>query len=78
MKEFIEVLGYKKEFLIYDSADQVALIKQVLKELNIDEKEYGAKKIAGYISNAKNSLVTPEGYASLVDSHFKEIVQAVY
>lgn len=78
LKEFIEKIGYKKEFLIYDTSDQISLLKQILKEMNIDEKEYSSRKIGGYISNAKNALISPENYGSLVDSNFKEVVHDVY
>lgn len=78
LKEFIDRIGYKKEFLIYDTSDQKALLKQCLKELNIEEKEYPVRKIWAYISNAKNSLIWPEEYGKMVDTHFKEIVKEVY
>lgn len=78
LKEFIEVLGYKKDFVIYDSSDSLSLVKQIWKEMQLEEKEYPPKKIHSYISNAKNSLISPAQYATQVDSHFKEIVHEVY
>lgn len=78
LKEFIEVLGYKKDFVIYDSSDSLSLVKNIAKEMQLEEKEYPPRKIHSYISNAKNSLISPAQYAMQVDSTFKEIVRDVY
>ncbi|MDD4151025.1 MAG: UvrD-helicase domain-containing protein, partial [Candidatus Gracilibacteria bacterium] len=79
LKENIERLGYKKDFVIYDESDKISVIKNIAKEeLNLDEKMYPARQIAYMISNAKNSLITPSAYSSYVDSKFKEIVGEVY
>jgi DNA helicase II / ATP-dependent DNA helicase PcrA len=78
LKEYIEILGYKKDFIIYDTADSVSLVKQIVREMSIEEKEFPPKKIHSYISTAKNSLLTPAQYEQYVDSSFKEIVRDVY
>lgn len=46
--------------------------------MQLEEKEYPPRKIHSYISNAKNSLISPAQYATQVDSHLKEIVHEVY
>ncbi|WP_172613529.1 DNA helicase PcrA [Moorella sp. E306M] len=56
------LLGYRSNFTIYDTDDQQALIREVLKELNLDEKKFPPRSVAHVISNAKNSLQTPEQY----------------
>jgi len=59
LKENIESLGYKKDFVIYDESDKISMIKNIAKEeMNLDEKMYPARQIAYMISNAKNSLIT--------------------
>ena len=68
----------KKDFIIYDSSDSLSLLKQILKEKNIEDKEFPARKIQTYISNAKNNLISPQAYESLVDSRFKEVVKDIY
>ncbi|MDD5213084.1 MAG: UvrD-helicase domain-containing protein [Candidatus Gracilibacteria bacterium] len=79
LKENIESLGYKKDFVIYDESDKISMIKNIAKEeMNLDEKMYPARQIAYNISAAKNSLITPSAYSSYVDSKFKEIVGEVY
>ena len=60
----IEALGiYKKNFVIYDTSDAQTLIKKCLKELNLDEKQYAPYAVQSAISNAKNMMLTPEGFA---------------
>ncbi|NUJ97861.1 UvrD-helicase domain-containing protein [Candidatus Gracilibacteria bacterium] len=78
LKEYIEILDYKKDFIIYDTADSVSLIKQILREMKFEEKEFPPRKIQTYISTAKNSLLTPSQYEQYVDSSFKEVVRDVY
>ena len=79
LKENIESLGYKKDFVIYDESDKISVIKSIAKEeLNLDEKMYPARQIAYMISSAKNALISPSAYSTYVDSKFKEIVWEVY
>ena len=69
----------KKDFVIYDESDKLSVLKNIMKnELLLDEKEYPARQIAFYISNAKNSLVTAKWYEKEVDSALKEVVFKVY
>nr|WP_156271655.1 DNA helicase PcrA [Moorella glycerini] len=56
------LLGYRPNFTIYDTDDQQAVIREVLKELNLDEKKFPPRSVAHVISNAKNSLQAPEQY----------------
>jgi DNA helicase II / ATP-dependent DNA helicase PcrA len=59
-----ERLGYKPSFTIYDSSDSKSLIRNIIKELNLDDNIYKPGAIASRISAAKNSLVTSGMYAS--------------
>lgn len=56
-------LGYPSHFSIYDSDDSKSLIKQIVKELRLDDKVYKPSIILGRISHAKNRLITPDVYA---------------
>ncbi len=62
-----EKIGYTKNFTIYDSSDSNSLIKSIVKELKLDEKQYKHSTIHGRISHAKNNLITPEAYKSNID-----------
>lgn len=57
-----ETLGYPSSFSIYDTNDSVALIKHVMKDLDIDEKTFQPKSVLAEISSAKDALVLPEEY----------------
>ncbi|HTZ05191.1 MAG TPA: UvrD-helicase domain-containing protein [Gaiellaceae bacterium] len=71
-------LGYKTNFTIYDSADQVRLTKQCLEELDRDPKRFTPRGIHSQISNAKNQLVSPAEYAERVASFYDQTVADVY
>ncbi|WP_312653475.1 DNA helicase PcrA [Proteiniclasticum sp.] len=71
LRREIDVMGYKKDFTIYDSYDQKSLMKQVTKELNIDEKDITDKEIIGQISTAKNLLIEPLDYKKKNEYHFR-------
>ncbi|KRM80021.1 ATP-dependent DNA helicase PcrA [Lapidilactobacillus dextrinicus DSM 20335] len=75
-----EKIGYAKTFTIADPAEQLTLIKRILKQLNLDPKKYDPKGILGQISNAKNELKTPEQYETEFGSApgFEKIVAQVY
>ena len=55
-------IGFTSNFTIYDSADSKSLIKKIVKELKLDEEHYKPGDVSSRISNAKNNLVTPQGY----------------
>lgn len=56
------LLGYRPNFVIYDTDDQQAALKEVLKELDLDDKKYPPRSLAQVISMAKNDLKTPERF----------------
>jgi len=71
-------LGYRSNFTIYDSADQVRLTKACLEELERDPKRFVPRGIHAQISAAKNQLVTPAEYAERVASFYDQTVAEVY
>jgi DNA helicase-2/ATP-dependent DNA helicase PcrA len=71
-------LGYRTNFTIYDSADQLRLTKQCLEELERDPKRFTPRGIHSQISNAKNQLVGPAEYATRVASFYDQTVADVY
>ncbi len=68
--------GYGRDYVIYDSDDQTALMKTVVAELRLDPKKFSPGRILNGISGAKNELITPEEYAS--GDYFTEIVKRAY
>ncbi len=71
-----ESAGYRPDYVIYDSDDQLALVKAVVKRLGIDAKKYNPRAILGKISSAKNEIVLPADFRS--GDYFGEIVKQVY
>lgn len=55
-------LGYPSNFTIYDTQDSKSLLKDIIKELNLDDKAYKPSNVLGRISSAKNNLISPESY----------------
>src|SRR5262245_26536532 len=71
-------LGYKTNFTIYDSADQVRLVRSVLEELERDPKRFTPKGIHSQISTAKNQLIGPAEYRERVQSFYDQTVAEAY
>ena len=71
-----ESLGYRRDYVIYDSDDQVALVKQVVKRIGIEPKKFNPRAILGKISSAKNEMIQADEFQSL--DYFGEIVKQVF
>ena len=71
-----DAIGYQRNWTIYDTADQRALVRSLMRELNLDEKRYNPRAVQAHISSRKNELITPDRYQS--ESYFEEIVGRVY
>ncbi len=63
LRRFIDLLGYERNFTIYDTDDQKALMRDVCKYLNIDTKTIKERTLMGVISSAKDNLLSPQDYA---------------
>lgn len=57
-------IGFTSQFTIYDTADSKSSIRSIIKEMGLDEKVYKPGMVQARISNAKNHLVSPAGYAN--------------
>ncbi|MGO3805618.1 MAG: ATP-dependent helicase [Sphingobacterium sp.] len=57
-----ELIGYPKNFTIYDSDDTKSLIRSIIKEMSLDDKLYNANHVYGRISSAKNNLISAQEY----------------
>ncbi|MFT9848853.1 DNA helicase PcrA [Aneurinibacillus sp. REN35] len=78
LRRDIDRIGYSRNFTILDSGDQISVVKQCLKELNIDPKKYDPRAVLGFISNAKNELKTPEQYGNMILGPIEQVAQKVY
>ncbi|WP_196606955.1 DNA helicase PcrA [Pectinatus frisingensis] len=76
--EIDNISRYKKNFTIYDTADSHTLIKNCLKDLNLDEKQYPPYNIQSAISNAKNIMLTPDAFAKQAGDFFEQKTAEIY
>ncbi len=71
-------IGYSSSFLIYDSADSHSLIKKIIKEMKLDEKQITPNGVANVISSAKNELIGPDEYKRLAVGRLQEVAAEIY
>ena len=70
--------GYNKNFVIYDASDSKAVVKQCLKEMNLDEKQYPPAQVQAAISDAKNRMLTPDALAQEAENFHRKKIAEVY
>lgn len=79
LRKHIDRLGYDNSFIIFDTSDQKTLVKNCLKELEIDNKLFTEKSILSEISNAKNDMQTAEEYLFKNEKDYrKSVIGKVY
>ncbi len=71
-------IGLDQNFTIYDSDDQLALIRSICQELALSSKQYSPYAIRSYISGAKNELLTAAEYQKFAHGYFQTIVCEVF
>lgn len=76
--EIDKLPGYGGNFAIYDTADSQNLIKQILKEMNLDDKRFQPSGILSRISNAKNALQDAEAFARQAGDFYEQKVADIY
>ena len=72
LRKSINKIGYNRSFVIYDSSDQVTLVKDCLRELNYSEKAMDPKYIISVISNAKDKLINPKQFREKYKNDFSK------
>ena len=71
LRRDIDKLGYKPSFTIYDADDQMNVIKQLCKSMNLDEKRFPPREIRAAISDAKNRVLSPAEWAKEAGEDFR-------
>jgi DNA helicase-2/ATP-dependent DNA helicase PcrA len=72
----VEAAGFQRNWVIYDTADQLALVRDILKEMQLDEKRFSPRAILSQIGGWKNDLLTPDLVSA--DGYMQEICDRVY
>ena len=79
LRRFIDRIGFDTSFVIFDTSDQKSLVKECMKQLNIDDKMFSDKSILYEISNAKNEMLEPSAYVARANGDYrKERISTVY
>ena len=79
LRRFIDRIGFDHSFVIFDTSDQRTLIKECLKDLQIDDKMFTDRIVQFEISNAKNDMKEPEEYEAMVKGDYRrEKIASVY
>ncbi|CCP20677.1 MULTISPECIES: DNA helicase PcrA [Bacillus amyloliquefaciens group] len=78
LRRDIDRIGINRNFSILDTADQLSVIKGILKERNIDPKKFDPRSILGSISSAKNELIEPEEFAKSAGGYYDQVTSDVY
>lgn len=76
LRQSIEVLGFSRDFVIYDDDEQQTLLKQCLKEFDFNDKAFPVRGVAARINAAKNELIGPNDFPTA--DFFSERVQKIY
>lgn len=78
LRQEIDILGYDKNFVIYDKGDQLSMIRRCLQALDLDSKKYSPNIISSIIDKAKNNLKDVEIFEYNALNYYKKIVARVY
>ncbi len=79
LRRNIERLGYKSAFSIYDQDDAMRIIRETLREGNIDDKLFPPRSVLSEIGRAKDALMSPQDYAKAVEGdHRRTVIAKVY
>lgn len=78
LRRDIAHIGYENSFSILDPSDQLTVLKQVLKTLNLDPKQYDPRAMLGQISSYKNEMITAEKASEIASTYFEQQVAEIY
>jgi len=78
LRYHIDKLGYKRNFVIYDSNDQISLIKQTFKNLQINTEQFKPEIVQKTISQAKDEMITWQSYQEQAKEYFPKTVSKIY
>ncbi|MCX6730120.1 MAG: UvrD-helicase domain-containing protein, partial [Candidatus Portnoybacteria bacterium] len=78
LRKEISKLGYKPSFVIYDEDDQLSLVKDVIKRLDINPDQFSAKRALHTISSLKNEIIDYKEYENNAQEFFEKIIAKIY
>ena len=79
LRRYIDRIGFTSSFVIFDTSDQRTIVKQCIKQLELDDKIFTDRSVLSEISNAKNEMLEPADYALRANGEYrKETIAEVY
>ena len=72
LRKFIDRIGFDSSFIIFDTSDQKTMVKQILKDLQMDDKMFTDRAVMSEISNAKNDMLESDAYAVKAQGDFRK------
>jgi len=78
LRKEIDKLGFKKNFVIYDEDDQLSLMKEVIKKLEINQEQFPAQRILNTISSLKNEVIGWQTYRDQAQEYFEKTIAKTY
>ena len=73
-----DYLGLSNNFVIYDDDDQISAIKQSMKDVDVDPKQFNPRSVLSTISNSKSQLVNSEGFNTQKSNYYEEVVSKIF
>ena len=78
LRDNYKLLGYESNFVIMDSDDSLSVVKKIIKDMNLDPKDYNPRAIRNKISSCKNELMMPKDYSRFAASDYEQKVVEIY
>ena len=78
LREFGERIGIDRDFVVYDDGDQLTLIRECMRTLNVDDKKFSPRAILSSISKAKEKLISPDQWSNHFFGFFEDICGKIY
>lgn len=78
LREFGERIGIKRDFVVYDDSDQITLVRDCLRELQLDDKKFTPRSVLSHISRAKEKRILPEDWKNHFVGYFEDICGKAY
>ena len=70
--------GFTRSFTIYDKSEQVTVVKDIIRQFGLDDKQYNPRTIHDLVCKAKNNAIKPDTYANTADGFYEKIVAKIY
>jgi DNA helicase-2/ATP-dependent DNA helicase PcrA len=78
LREFGDKIGLKRDFVVFDDGDQLLIVRDCIRQLNLDDKKFTPRSILNHISKAKEKLIPPEEWHKHFFGFFEDICGKVY